>query len=312
MTRVFIDGEAGTTGLQIRDRLTGRDDLTLVRLDDAVRKDRIARAAALNDCDVAILCLPDDAAREAVGLIDNGTTRVIDASTAHRVADGWTYGFPEMTPAQPAAIAAARFVANPGCYPQGFIAAVRPLVDAGVVPADFPLTYNAVSGYTGGGKTMIADYEGRAAGRPFEPYALLQHHKHVPEMTVFAGVTRAPVFQPAVGPYAQGMVGAVPLALWALPGSPSVSDIHGVLEARYQDSRFVGVAALETAERNPEIVPQSLNDTNSLRLHVAGNDDGQATVMAVYDNLGKGASGAAVQNLNLMLGVAEDTGLTAA
>lgn len=313
MTRIFIDGEAGTTGLQIRERLAARPDLTLLRLDDARRKDAGARAEALNACDVAILCLPDAAAREAISLIANDTTRVIDASTAHRVADGWAYGFPEMAPDQGTVIANARYVTNPGCYPQGFIAIVRPLVEAGLVPTEFPLTYNAVSGYSGGGKQMIADYEGHDGGdRPFEPYALLQHHKHVPEMVAYAGVEHAPVFQPAVGPYAQGIVGTVPLALWALPGAPSVGDVHGALAARYATTRFVTVAPVESAERNAEITPQRLNGSNSLRLHVCGNDEGQCAVAAVYDNLGKGASGAAVQNLNLMLGLAEDTGLTSA
>ena len=315
--RVFIDGEAGTTGLQIRGRLAARDDLTLVHLDHSERKDEQARAAALNGCDVAILCLPDEAARQAMGLITNHTTRVIDASTAHRVAAGWVYGFAEMTPRQAVRIATARLVTNPGCYPQGFIAVVRPLIDAGLLPADFPLSYNAISGYSGGGRKMIESYHAvadtdLAANRPYEPYSLLQAHKHTPEMHHYTGIVRPPVFQPAVGPYAQGMIGAVPLALWALPGAPALEDIHGVLAAHYETARFVRVQPLVGEQASPAIKPQRLNDTNSMHIHVAGNGKGQAVLLAVYDNLGKGAAGAAVQNLNLMLGVDEATGLATA
>ncbi len=315
--RVFIDGEAGTTGLQIRDRLAARDDLTLVHLDDARRKDAAARADALNGCDVAILCLPDEAALQSVDLITNDTTRVIDASTAHRVADGWTYGFPEMAPEQPAAIAAARLVSNPGCYPQGFIAITRPLIEAGLVPADFPLTYNAISGYSGGGRQMIETYHAvpdaeLAGARPYEPYGLLQAHKHAPEMDYYSGAVRPPVFQPAVGPFAQGMIGAVPLALWALPDTPAHGDLHELLVAYYAETRFVRVQPMVLEQRTDEITPQRLNGTNSMHIYVAGSDAGQAVVLAVYDNLGKGASGAAVQNLNLMLGADEATGLAIA
>lgn len=311
-TKVFIDGEAGTTGLQIRERLAARDDISLIQLDDARRKDVAAKKQALNACDVAILCLPDAAAKQSVALVENGTTRVIDASTAHRVATGWTYGFAEMAPDQADEIARARFVSNPGCYPQGFIAAVRPLVDANIIPVDFPLTYNAISGYSGGGKSMIAEYEAKTHDAPpFMPYGLLQKHKHVPEMLNYSGLTHQPVFQPAVGNYAQGMIGSVPLSLWALPGKPATADIHGLLVERYKDSTFLSVAPLDDFERSADILPEVLNGTNTMKLHVFGNDEtGQALILSIYDNLGKGASGAAVQNLNLMIGADEEAGLT--
>lgn len=308
---VFIDGEAGTTGLQILERLSQRADIKLIQLADADRKDTNARQDALNTADIAILCLPDEAARQSVALIENDTTRVIDASTAHRVADNWAYGFAEMTPTQSETIANARYVANPGCYPQGFIAAVRPLIEANIIPADFPLTYNAISGYSGGGKAMIADYEGGTNKPKYLPYGLLQKHKHLPEMQAFSGSTHQPIFQPAVGNYAQGMIGAVPLPLWALPGTTNAHQVYDILAARYAASTFVDVAPLGAVDSSNDITPEVLNGTNTLRLHVFANPDhNQVIVLSVYDNLGKGASGAAVQNLNLMLGVAEDTGLT--
>ena len=315
--KVFIDGEAGTTGLQIVQRLEARRDIELLHLSPSLRRDERWRAEMLNAADVSILCLPDDAARAAVMMIENERARLIDASTAHRVAAGWIYGFAEMTPRQAVRIATARLVTNPGCYPQGFIAVVRPLIDAGLLPADFPLTYNAISGYSGGGRKMIESYHAvadtdLAATRPYEPYSLLQAHKHTPEMHHYTGIVRPPVFQPAVGPYAQGMIGAVPLALWALPGAPALEDIHGVLAAHYETARFVRVQPLVGEQASPAITPQRLNDTNSMHIHVAGNGKGQAVLLAVYDNLGKGAAGAAVQNLNLMLGVDEATGLATA
>jgi N-acetyl-gamma-glutamyl-phosphate reductase len=311
--KIFIDGEAGTTGLQIRERLAGRRELTLLSIPDALRKDQSARADYLNQADVAILCLPDDAARESVSLISNPATRVIDASTAYRVAEGWTYGFAEMDPAQSAAIAGARLVSNPGCWPQGLIAALRPLIKAGLLPASLPVSMHGVSGYSGGGKSMIADYEqqGEAAAR-YMPYGLGFRHKHLPEMQRYAGLEAAPLFVPAVGNYAQGMLTCVPLQLATLPQVPTGAQLHAALADYYASipDSFVEVAALEPIERTPLLNPESLNNSNRLRLHVFANDaTAQAVLMAVYDNLGKGASGAAVQNLNLMLGLPPATGL---
>ncbi len=311
---IFIDGEAGTTGLEIRERLEARADLELILLGDR-RRDPAARREALNAADAVILCLPDDAAIEAVGMIDNATTRVIDASTAFRVADGWTYGFAEMDVGQGAAIAGSTRVSNPGCYPTGFIGLMRPLVKAGIVPADRFVTVNAVSGYSGGGKSMIAEFEAAPGSGPaapaFRAYGLTQHHKHVPEMTRHTGLTHDVMFAPAVGAYRQGMLVEVPLHLASLPGSPSIEVIHGALAEHYAGARFVEVADLETTEAMTGIDPEGLNGTNRMRLHVFGDRSGsQARLVALLDNLGKGASGAAVQNLNLMLGLPEATGLT--
>lgn len=312
MTRakIFIDGEAGTTGIKIRDELSARSDIEVLSIAADRRKDEDERRRLLNAADIAILCLPDDAARQSVALIDNDRTRVIDASTAHRTAPGWTYGFAEMAPGQAEAIAAAKRVANPGCWPQGFIAIVRPLIEAGLVAADTPFSYNGVSGYTGGGRKMVGDYEGAADPSPFMPYGLTFRHKHVPEMLAYTGVAHAPVFQPAVGNYAQGMLTFVPLQLWSLPGAPAAETIHATLAERYAGETFVKVAPFEAAERLASLDPRVMNGTNSMRIHVFGNADSrQALVVTVYDNLGKGASGAAIQNLNLMLGRDPATGL---
>ena len=312
--KIFIDGEVGTTGLQIRERLEGRSDITFLRLPENLRKDADARAQMLNEADIAILCLPDAAAIEAVNLIENKSTRVIDASSAHRVAEGWTYGFAEMTPDQRVAIASTKRISNPGCYPQGYIAMMRPLVDAGIIPANFPATVNAISGYSGGGKGLINQYETAEdpIKVPYWPYGLTLEHKHVPEMAVYAGLDHAPVFQPAVGNYAQGMIDAIPLNLWALGGNLKLKDLHNCLAKRYEGETFIKIAPLETASKLDAITPERLNGTNSLHIHVHGNDEtGQAILLAVYDNLGKGASGSTVQNLNIMMGIDESTGLTA-
>ena len=307
---IFIDGEAGTTGLEIRERLEARSDLELLLLGER-RRDVDARREALNGADAVILCLPDDAARDAVAMIDNPAVKVIDASTAHRTAPGWTYGFPEMDAGQRAAVAGSTRVSNPGCYPTGFIALMRPLVKAGLVPTDHPVSVNAVSGYSGGGKAMIAEFEAPGAATAHRAYGLSLTHKHVPEMTRHAGLSRPVLFAPAVGNYRQGMLVEVPLHLSALPETPSIERIHGALVEAYAGARFVEVADLETTEAMTGIEPEGLNGTNRLRLHVFGDRGGeQARLVALLDNLGKGASGAAVQNLNLMLGLDEAAGLT--
>ncbi|MES2834043.1 MAG: N-acetyl-gamma-glutamyl-phosphate reductase [Pseudomonadota bacterium] len=307
---VFVDGEAGTTGLDVLRRLESRPDLKLILLGDR-RRDPEARREALNAADAVILCLPDDAAKEAVAMIENPDVRVIDASTAYRTAPGWTYGFPELAPGQREAVAGSKRVSNPGCYPTGFLGLVAPLVRAGLIPKDQPMTVNAVSGYSGGGKSMIAEFEEGQGAPPFRAYGLSLKHKHVPEMTKHAGLSRPVLFAPAVGAYRQGMLVEVPLHLSALPASPSIEVIHGALVEAYEGQRFVEVADLDETDAMSGISPEGLNGTNTLRLHVFGDRDGeQARLVALLDNLGKGASGAAVQNLNLMLGLDEGTGLS--
>ncbi len=304
--KIFIDGEHGTTGLQIRTLLTDRRDLDIISVPTERRKEKAARAEYLNAADIAILCLPDDAARESVLLIENDTTRVIDASTAHRVANGWEYGFAEIDKDQPGKIAAAKRVANPGCWPQGPIASLRPLVAAGLLPADYPVTVNGITGYSGGGRTMIEDYEAKGeSASEFLPYGLTLQHKHVPEIKAYAGLSRDPIMQPAVGNFAQGMVTVVPLQLGTLDYVPTGAQLHAAIADHFAaiEGGVVEVAPYERLERVPDIDPEHYNGTNRMKVHVFANDNrAQALLIAVYDNLGKGASGAAVQNLNLMLG----------
>jgi N-acetyl-gamma-glutamyl-phosphate reductase len=304
---VFIDGAVGTTGLEIRERLAGRADIIVIALDEGRRKDAGARAEALNSADFVILCLPDDAAREAVGLIDNPHTRVIDASTAHRVADGWTYGFPELEPGQTAAIAEAMRVSNPGCYPTGFLALIRPLVRAGLVPVDWPITVNAVSGYSGGGKSMIAEFEGANPPPAARAYALGLAHKHVPEMQKHARIEHAPIFVPSVANTYRGMIVEVPLPLHLFVRRPTAASCEAALREAYRESPLVRVVDADVAT----IAIEDDAGTDRLTLRVFGNPDtGQARLIATLDNLGKGAAGAAVQNLNIMAGFDPVAGLT--
>lgn len=312
---IFIDGAEGTTGLQIRARLEQRDDVTLLTLPESERKDADRRRAMLNACDIAILCLPDAAAIDSVAMIDNPDVAVIDASTAHRIADGWDYGFPEMDPGHGAVIASSKRVANTGCYAVASVAMLRPLVEDGVLPADWPVSINAVSGYSGGGKKMIASFENADDPNPstdtVRVYGLGLAHKHVPEIHRWSGLTHAPIFIPSVAKYRQGMLVQVPLHLAAMPGSPKATDLHDVLASHYEDRRFVTVADLVQGDSTPTLDPEANNGTNDLRLHVFANADGtQAVVIGLLDNLGKGASGQAVQCLNLMIGAHEEAGLT--
>ena len=295
--RIFVDGEAGTTGLHIASELRATEGVELVSLPPERRRDFGARRDAMAAADLVVLCLPDDAAREAVAMAPT-TVRILDASSAHRVAAGWVYGFPELERAQPSAIAEATRVSNPGCYPTGAVALIRPLVDAGLLPADHPISVNAVSGYTGGGKAMVAAHE-QTGGPAFELYALGLTHKHVAELQRYGGLSRTPIFVPSVGHFAQGMLVSVPLHLDTLPGHVTPQDVRDALAAHYAATRRVSVSP---APADGRLTPETLNGTDLLELFVAGNaDQRHAVLVARLDNLGKGASLAAVQNVALML-----------
>lgn len=303
--KIFIDGEHGTTGLQIRSRLAKRGDLEIISIPTDRRKDPVARAEYLNAADVAILCLPDEAAKESVAMVTNDRTCVIDASTAHRLAPGWTYGFAEMDEKQSNLISNSKRIANPGCWPQGPIAMLRPLVAAGILPANYPVTMSGISGYSGGGRQMIEDYEADGANAvEFFPYGLNLQHKHVAELKANALLSVDPLLLPAVGNFAQGMITMIPLQLGSLPIIPKGAELHAAIADHYAmiSEGSVSVAAYKNGERSDRINPEIYNNTNQMILHVHANDDrAQAVLIAVYDNLGKGASGAAVQNLDLVL-----------
>lgn len=298
---VFIDGDQGTTGLQIRDRLRGRSDLRLLTLPEAERRDPTRRAQALNECDIALLCLPDAAARDAVAMVHNPAVRLIDASSAHRTAPGWVYGLPELAAGQPARIAVATRISNPGCYPTGALLLLRPLVDAGLLPASQPLAIHAVSGYSGGGKARIGEVEAGGSA-PFLAYGLGLDHKHVPEIQQHAGLQARPIFLPSYGSFAQGIVLTIPLHLDSLPGRPEAAALQAALAAHHAGHAHVRLQPLATAADAVTLDPTALNGSDDVALRVLHHPGHrQAVLTAVFDNLGKGAAGAAVQNLDLVL-----------
>lgn len=303
---IFIDGAEGTTGLEIRERLALREEFSVISLPDDLRKDRAARQQALNDADVAILCLPDDAAREAVSLIFNDRTKIIDASTAHRVADGWTYGFPELVGEE--TVRSSRRISNPGCYPTGFLGLIAPLIQAGLLPSEWPYSVYAVSGFSGGGKSLIERFESDP-DIAWRGYGLAMGHKHIAEMQHYAALDHAPLFAPAVVDAHRGMVVEVPLPLLAMNILAKSGDLHSALCSHYAGSKLVTVAPLDDTQ-GELLMRKSSAPWDGMTLHVFSNEtDGQVRLIARLDNLGKGASGAAVQSLNLISGLPAETGL---
>ena len=308
-TKVYIDGQSGTTGLQIYDRIGQREDLELLRIPEEIRHDPEERKKYLNSADIVFLCLPDEGAREAVSFIDNPNVRVIDASTAHRTHPDWTYGYPELSKAQRDAIRTSKRVANPGCHATGFISTTAPLVAMGVIPKDYPMSCYSLTGYSGGGKKMIAEYEAEGRSELLNApgiYGLNLHHKHLPEMQTVTGLAYPPVFMPVVDDYYKGMATTIMLQNRLLPGQPSAEDICAKLADYYRDEHFVSVVPF--GENDSKLYANRLAGTNRLEIVVCGHEE-QTTVTALFDNLGKGASGAAVQNMNIMLGLPEETGL---
>ena len=304
--KIFIDGEAGTTGLSIREKLDGQNDFELLTIDENKRKSKIERKNALNAADIAILCLPDEAAKEAVEMVVNDNTRIIDASTAHRTTHGWIYGFPEYQAGQEKLIGNAARVTNPGCYAVASIAILKPLIDFGILPRDWPISINGVSGYSGGGKQLISAFENDENGElhdtNFFNYGLLLDHKHVPEITYWSGLKNKPIFSPSVGRFRQGMIVQVPIFCWALPGQPSSEFIQNIYEEFYINCDFVRIEPRFESSKLLRLNPEGLNDTNELRIYIFNNDKtGQVLIVSVLDNLGKGASGQALQNLYTMV-----------
>ena len=308
-TKVYIDGQSGTTGLQIYDRIGQREDLELLRIPEELRHDPDERKKYLNSADIVFLCLPDEGAREAVSFIENPNVRVIDASTAHRTNPDWTYGYPELSKAQREAIRTSKRVANPGCHATGFISTTAPLVAMGVIPKDYPMSCYSLTGYSGGGKKMIAEYEAEGRSELLDApgiYGLNLHHKHLPEMQTVTGLAYPPVFMPVVDDYYNGMATTIMLQNRLLPGQPSAEEICAKLADYYRDEHFVSVVPF--GENDSKLYANKLAGTNRLEIVVCGHEE-QTTVTALFDNLGKGASGAAVQNMNIMLGLPEETGL---
>ena len=302
--KIFIDGEHGTTGLQIRERLATRNDLNILSLAHEDRRSLEGRTSLLREADIAILCLPDDAAKQSVALAEGSGTRMIDASTAHRSNSDWAYGFGELRAGQKQKIASAQYVSNPGCYSTGAIALINPLIEAGIMATNYPLTITGISGYSGGGKGLIAQMEDKendeAISAPHFTYALAMNHKHLPEIVNRCGLSRRPIFSPAVGRFAQGMLIQVPLFLDDLDKNASRESVHEAMQKHYQGQKFVQVISINESDNLVRLDPEEMVGSDSMKLFVFGDEDG-VNLVASFDNLGKGASGAAVQNLDLML-----------